>query len=104
MYLKKREQTFPGGYKIVEPLIYGNISGVKSYSLYDQVVYDTSIPISAAEFVPKNIVAPIIISKDEELQNAGETQVLQLLKSKIQIVEETLKATVTCSALQRRYW
>jgi len=95
VYLKKREQTFPGGYKIVEPLIYGNISGVTSYSLYDQVVYDTSIPISAAEFVPKNIVAPIIISKDEELQNSGETQVLQLLKSKIQIVEETLKATVT---------
>ena len=33
--------------------------------------------------------------QDEELQNSGETQVLQLLKSKIQIVEETLKATVT---------
>lgn len=95
VYMKEREETFPGGYKIVEPLIYGNIDGVTSYSLYDQVVYDTKIPISAAEFVPKNIVAPIIISKDEELQNSGETQVLQLLKSKIQIVEETLKAAVT---------
>lgn len=94
-YLKERQETFPGGHKIVEPLIYGNIQGVTSYSLYDTIAYDTSIPISAAEFVPKNIVAPIIISKDEELQNAGETQVLSLLKSKIDIVEETLKATVT---------
>ena len=95
VYLKQRQQTFPGGHKIVEPLIYGNINGVKSYSLYDTVSYDTNIPISAAEFEPKNIVAPIIISKDEELKNAGETQVLSMLKSKIQIVESTLKDAVT---------
>lgn len=95
VYMKERQSQFPGGHKIVEPLIYGNIQGVKSYSLYDTIAYDTDIPISAAEFQPKNIVAPIIISKDEELQNAGETQVLQLLKSKIKIVEETLKETVT---------
>lgn len=95
VYMKERQKTFPGGHKIVEPLIYGNISGVKSYSLYDTIAYDTDIPISAAEFQPKNIVAPIIISTDEELQNAGETQVLSMLKSKVQIVEETLKSTVT---------
>lgn len=95
VYLKQKQKMFPGGHKIVEPLIYGNIQGVKSYSLYDTLAYDTSIPISAAEFVPKNIVAPIIISKDEELQNAGETQIVSLLQSKIKIVEETLKSTVT---------
>ena len=94
MYLKKREQTFPGGYKIVEPLIYGNISGVTSYSLYDQV-YTTPVFPSVQPNLYLKHQAPIIISKDEELQNSGETQVLQLLKSKIQIVEETLKATVT---------
>lgn len=95
VYLKERQEQFPGGHKIVEPLIYGNIQGIRSYSLYDTIAYDTDIPISAAEFTPKNIVAPIIISKDEELQNAGETQVLSLLQSKIKIVEETLKSTVT---------
>ena len=95
VYLKEREKTFPGGHKIVEPLIYGNVQGVTSYSLYDTVTYDTDIPISAAEFKPKNVVAPIIISKDEELQNAGETQVLSMLKSKIQIVEKTFKDSVT---------
>lgn len=95
VYLKKKEESFPGGHKIVEPLVYGNIQGVKSYSLYDTLTYDTDIPISAAEFEPKNVVAPIIISKDEELKNAGETQVISMLKSKIDIVEKTLKDSVT---------
>lgn len=95
MYLKKRIQTYDGGYKIVEPLIYGNIQGITSYSLYDQIAYDTNIPISAAEFEPKNVVAPIIISKDEELRNSGDVQVLNMLKSKIRIVEETLKSSLT---------
>lgn len=95
VYLRKRIQTYDGGYKIVEPLIYGDIDGIKSYSLYDTITYDTNIPISAAEFEPKNVVAPIIISKDEELKNSGDVQVLNMLKSKIRIVEETLKASLT---------
>jgi hypothetical protein len=95
VYLKKKKSTFPGGHKIVEPLVYGNVTGIKSYSLYDTITYDTDIPISAAEFEPKNIVAPIIISKDEELKNSGETQVLSMLQSKIEIVEKTLKEQVT---------
>lgn len=94
-YIRERQKTFPGGYRIVEPLIYGELSGITSYSLYDTIAYDTTIPISAAEFEPKNIVAPIIISKDEELKNTGETQVIQLLESKMEIVESTLKARVT---------
>ena len=94
-FLKKRQKAFPGGHAIIEPLVYGNLQGVKSYSLYDTISYDTDLPISAAEFRPKNVVAPIIISKDEELMNAGETQVLSMLKSKIDIVEKTLKDSVT---------
>lgn len=93
-FLRERQESFPGGHAIVEPLVYGNVSGISSYRLYDTLTYDTNIPISAAEFSPRNIVAPIIISKDEELQNAGETQVLSMLKAKIDIVEETLKSTV----------
>lgn len=94
VYLKKRTQTYDGGYKIVEPLIYGNIRGITSYSLYDQIQYDTNIPISAAEFEPRNVVAPIIISKDEELRNSGDVQVINMLQSKVRIVEETLKSSL----------
>lgn len=95
VYLREKQETYDGGYKIVEPLIYGNLDGIKSYSLYDTISYDTNIPISAAEFVPKNVVAPIIISKDEELRNSGEQQVLSMLRSKYKIAEETLKASLT---------
>lgn len=90
-YLKDRQKTYDGGRKIVQPLIYGELSGVKSYDAYDQMVYDTSIPITAAEFTPKNIAAPFIISKVEELQNMGESQVLDLVESKMKILEETLR-------------
>lgn len=76
-------------------MIYGELSGIASYSGYDQIVYDTSIPITAAEYKPKNIVAPIIISKDEELTNTGENQVINLLEAKMQIAEETLKKKFT---------
>lgn len=93
--LKKVKKTFDGGYKIIEPLVYGEISGIKSYSMYDKLEYDTNIPVSAAEFVPKNVVAPIIISKEEELLNSGESQVLSMLKAKVDIVQESLKKQLT---------
>src|SRR5690606_1288123 len=95
MMLRERQQTYDGGHTIVEPLIYGELSGVKSYAGYDTITYDTNIPVTAAEFKPKNLVAPIIISKDEELQNTGESQVLNLLRAKYRIAEETLKKMFT---------
>lgn len=93
--LKEKQQAFDGGPSIIEPLIYGSLSHIKSYSMYDTVSYDQTTPVTAAEFRPKNVVAPLIISKDEELQNMGENQVLSLLESKIQIAEETLKSSMT---------
>lgn len=94
-YLKDRQKSYDGGLGIIQPLIYGELAGIASYSGYDQIVYDTSIPITAAEYKPKNIVAPIIISKDEELTNQGENQVINLLEAKMQIAEETLKKQFT---------
>lgn len=94
-YLKDRQKSYDGGLGIIQPLIYGELAGIASYAGYDQIVYDTSIPITAAEYKPKNIVAPIIISKDEELTNQGENQVINLLESKMQIAEETLKKKFT---------
>lgn len=94
-FLKSKQKTYDGGIKIVQPLIYGEIGGIQSYAGYDQLAYDTSIPVTAAEFEPRNIAAPIIISKDEELKNMGEDQVLDLLEAKVQIVEESLKKQFT---------
>ena len=93
--LRDKEQAYDGGPSIIEPIIHGQLNHVTSYAGYDVIQYDQTIPITAAEFRPKNIVAPIIISRDEELQNMGDNQVLNLLDAKYQIAEETLKASVS---------
>jgi len=95
VYLKDRQKTYDGGTKIVQPLIYDELGGINSYSGYDQMAYDTDIPITAAEFEPKHIVAPFIISKTEELNNQGESQVLDLVESKMKILEASLKKEFT---------
>lgn len=97
--LRERQVTYDGGYKIVEPLAYGELSGIKSYSLYDTVTYDQNIPISAAEYRPKNIVAPFTISKDEELQNRGENEVLNLINAKMEILRNSLQKQLTLQIL-----
>ena len=89
--LRQRQKTYDGGPKIVQPLIYGELQHGKSYTFYDTLTYDQAIPITAAEFDPKNLVQPFIISRDEERRNHGsETRVLSLLESKFDIAEKTL--------------
>lgn len=89
--LRDRQETYDGGPKIVQPLIYGELAYGKSYTFYDTLEYDQNIPITAAEFDPKNLVQPFIISRDEERRNSGsDTQVLSLLDSKFKIARRTL--------------
>lgn len=88
--LRQRQKTYDGGPKIVEPLIYGSLTGGNSYATYDTLTYDTNIPITAAEFSPKNLVQPFIISRDEERQNAGsDTQVINLLEAKFEVAKKS---------------
>lgn len=90
-FLKDRQKTYDGGTKIVEPLIYGELGGAQSYSGYDMMNYDTGLPITAAEWAPKNIAATLMFSKEEELTNMGESQVIDLVEAKMQIVKASLQ-------------
>lgn len=90
-FLRDRQKTYDGGTKIVEPLIYAELGGAQSYSGYDLMNYDTGLPITAAEFEPRNLAGTIIFSKDEELKNMGESQVQDLVEAKMKIVEMSLK-------------
>lgn len=90
--LKEKAYKEWTGYKIVEPLIYGELANVTSYSGYDTLTYDQTTPITAAEFDWKHLVAPIIWPKTDEVQNYGsDVQVLNAIESKMQIAELTLK-------------
>jgi len=81
------------GHTIVEPLIYGELSGVKSYRGYDTVTYDQNIPITAAEFPIKHLVAPISIAESEDIETSGsgDVAVKNLIQSKFEIAELSLK-------------
>jgi hypothetical protein len=86
-----RIRMLNGGTKIVEPLIYGQNSTVKSYSGYDTISLTPQDGISAAEYEWKQYAASIAISGIEEAKNNGEQEVINLLEAKIMQAEESLR-------------
>jgi hypothetical protein len=88
---KGRIRMLNGGTKIVEPLIYGTNSTVKSYSGYDSVALTAQEGISAAEYDWKQYAASIAISGIEEGKNNGEQEIINLLEAKIMQAEESMR-------------
>jgi hypothetical protein len=91
-FMKKKGQIErrQGGLKIVEPLMYGENSTFKSYKGYDTLDVTPQDGITQAEFDWKNVAISVTISKEEEMQNSGEAQIINLLKSKITQAEKTI--------------
>ncbi|MEM3145979.1 MAG: phage major capsid protein [Candidatus Nitrosotenuis sp.] len=90
MQLKKkgfiREED--GGTSIVEPLLVGKNTTVRSYSGYDVLDVTPQAGVTAAEFAWKQIAGSVTISGEEEFKNSGSaTRVLSLLETKIKQLE-----------------
>lgn len=84
-----------GGTSIVEPLLTGVNSTVKSYSGYDLIDVTPQEGISAAEFSWKQIAGSVSISGEEEFKNSGsKTRILSLLEAKLTQLEESMKLTL----------
>jgi hypothetical protein len=88
---KGRIRMLNGGTKIVEPLIYGESTTVKSYSDYDSISLTPQTGISAAEYDWKQYAASISISGIEEAKNNGEAEIINLLEAKIMQAEESMR-------------
>jgi hypothetical protein len=88
---KGRIRMLNGGTKIVEPLIYGTSSTVKSYSGYDSIALTSQAGITAAEYDWKQYAASIAISGIEEAKNNGEQEIINLLEAKIMQAEESMR-------------
>ena len=88
---KGRIRMLNGGTKIVEPLIYGTSSTVKSYSGYDSIALTAQAGITAAEYDWKQYAASIAISGIEEAKNNGEQEIINLLEAKIMQAEESMR-------------
>jgi len=85
-----RKELKDGGYTIVQPLMYGKNTTAKAYNGYDLLDVTPQEGITAAQFNWKQNSASVSISGKEERQNAGEKQIVSLLKSKITQAEMSL--------------
>lgn len=85
------KRAFSGGRTIVEEIAYAENSTYKRYSGYDTVDISASDVFTAAEFEIKQVAVAVVMSGLEELQNAGEEQVIDLLTARIENAERTMK-------------
>lgn len=79
-----------GGRTLVEPLEYAENSTYKRYTGYENLDISPSDVISAAEYNPKQVAVAVTMSGLEQIQNAGEAQVIDWLASRIKNAEKTL--------------
>jgi hypothetical protein len=92
MRLKKKGKQKPvsGGRTIVQELEYAENGTFKRYSGYETLNISPSVVFTAAEFNYAQAAVAVSISGLEELMNAGESQLIDLLESRIGNAERTL--------------
>jgi hypothetical protein len=86
----KMYETYDGGLKIVQPLIYALTTASGSYSGSETLDTSANDQITAAEFDMKTYFANITITRTDELKNSGDAQKVNLVKAKVMIAEKTL--------------
>jgi len=86
---KGRIKTFSGGRTIVQELNYANNTTFTWYSGYQTININPSQVFTAAEFPIRQAALAVSISGLEELQNAGEEAIIDLLESRVENGEQT---------------
>lgn len=87
---KDRYKKIGGGTSIMQPLGYAKVSAAGWYSGAETLSTTDNQTITAAEYQWKQCYANISITRDEELKNMGDAQVLDLVKAKVKNAEDTL--------------
>lgn len=88
---KGKRKTFSGGRQIVQELEYGENATFGWYSGYDPLNISPSDVFTAAVYDIKQCSVAVSISGLEELQNAGDEQMIDLLDSRISNAERTMR-------------
>jgi hypothetical protein len=92
--LKRAKDKFyeriDGGERIVQPLNYAQTTASGWYSGAETLSISDNESISAAAYVWKQLYASIVISGLDEKKNAGDSQILNLVKQKTMIAEKTM--------------
>lgn len=87
---KKSYDTWDGGTSIMVPLNYAKVTAAGSYSGAQTLDTTDNDIITSAEYTPKQYYANVTISRIDELKNSGDAQMVNLVKSKMEIAEKTL--------------
>lgn len=92
--LKRAKDKFyeriDGGERIVQPLNYAQATAAGWYSGAETLSITDNEVISAAAYLWKQLYASIVISGLDEKKNAGDSQILNLVKQKTMIAEKTM--------------
>lgn len=84
-------KSVSGGRSIVIPLMYSTNSTVKAFTGLDTLDNTYQDTVDAAEVSWKNYDVSVVFTFTDELQNSGESQVLDLLEAKIMQAENSLR-------------
>lgn len=84
-------KSVSGGTEIYVPLNYAQTTASGWYQGADTLSTTDNDNISAAAYDWCSLYAGVAITEEDELKNAGDAEQLNLLKSKMQIAEKTLK-------------
>lgn len=86
---------YNGGHEIVEHLLYGKNTTIDFYSGYDTLDTTPQEGLTIAKFKVRELGGTISISRREQRQNAGEAQMINLLKAKVNQAEMSLKDKIS---------
>lgn len=88
---KGRVETFDGGTKILQPMSFTQNPNGGAYSGYDTLPVAPAEVITASEWNIKQYAVPVTVSGLEEIQNAGRSRMIPLVKARLQVAEDTMK-------------
>jgi len=89
--LKKKEKLLDGGTKVLVPLEYAQNTSGGWYAGAETLNNDDVEVITAAEFDWKQHYQSIVVKRDDELKNSGDSQILNFVKSKVKNAERSMR-------------
>ena len=95
---KGKQELVHGGRTIVQEIEYAENGTYKRYSGYEVLNISPSDVFTAAEFNYAQSAVAVSISGLEQIQNSGEAQIIDLLKSRIRNAEKTMTNNIALDA------
>lgn len=88
---KDRIEMVDGGYELSNPLVVGRNPNIATYQYYDNIPIAQTSEFATAKYTWTRVAASVMISDQEQDENAGSTKVFDLLTKKMDVLEESVQ-------------